>query len=323
MAEPGGRAVERKLTVPVAPTTAMIGVKPLFSGRSLGEGETATFDVVVVAPDGKPLARKGLRYELLKVESRYQWYRQDGSWDYEPIKSTRRIADGTVDVAADKPGRIAVPVQWGRYRLDVSTGDPNGPLTSVPFDAGWYTEASADTPDMLEIALDKPRIPGWRHHDGRGHRAHGGKVLAQRHRRPADLIERDARRAGRVAIELQVAVGRDWGNGAYVVATLLRPLDVAAKRMPGRAIGVQWFSIDRKAKTLALDLKLPPLMRPNTTLRVPVEDRRARPARRPASSSPRSMSASSTSPTTSRRRRTTTISASADSPRISATSTAS
>ena len=41
--------------------------------------------------------------------------------------------------------------------------------------------------------------------------------------------------------------------------------------MPGRAIGVQWFSIDRKAHTLALDMKLPQLQRPNTTLRVPIK----------------------------------------------------
>ena len=41
--------------------------------------------------------------------------------------------------------------------------------------------------------------------------------------------------------------------------------------MPGRAIGVQWFSIDRKARTLALDMKLPALQRPNTTLRVPIK----------------------------------------------------
>ena len=47
---------------------------------------------------------------------------------------------------------------------------------------------------------------------------------------------------------MRVPVGRDWGNGAYVVATLRRPLDAKAQRMPGRAIGVQWFSIDRKAQ---------------------------------------------------------------------------
>src|SRR5262247_440748 len=161
MAEAGGRAVERKLTLPVTADGPMIGVKPLFSGRSLGEGENATFDVVFAAPDGASLARNGLRYELLKVETKYQYYRRDGVWDFEPVKTTKRVADGQVDVAADRPARISVPVQWGRYRLEVSTSGRNGPLTSVGFDAGWYAEASADTPDLLEIALDKPEyVPG-------------------------------------------------------------------------------------------------------------------------------------------------------------------
>src|SRR5690606_15628585 len=151
MAEPGGRAVERSLTLPVVSSAPMIGIKPLFSGHALGDGAMATFDVLMVAPDGTRMARKGLRYELLKIESRYQWYRQDGRWEYEPVKSTTRIADGSVDVTADDPVRIAVPVRWGRYRLEVSTGEADGPITAVTFDAGFYAEASTDTPDLLEI----------------------------------------------------------------------------------------------------------------------------------------------------------------------------
>ena len=71
------------------------------------------------------------------------------------------------------------------------------------------------------------------------------------------------------AVHVPLTVGKDWGTGAYVVATLRRPLDAPAQRMPGRAIGVQWFSIDRKARTLALDMKLPSTMRPNNALNVP------------------------------------------------------
>jgi alpha-2-macroglobulin len=269
MAESGGRAVERKLTLPVTASGPMIGVKPLFNSRSLGDGETAAFDVVVTAPDGKAVAQEGLHYELLKVETRYQWYRQNGTWDYEPVKSTTRVADGTVDSSADKPGRIAVPVSWGRYRLEVSTGAFNGPVTSVVFDAGWYADASADTPDMLEIALDKPDY-------------HPGDMMS---------VAVTARAAGKVTLDvigdrlittvsadvepglnrLKISIGRDWGNGGYVLATLRRPLDAAAQRMPGRAIGVQWFSIDRQEHTLAVDMKLPTLVRPNSNVRVPVK----------------------------------------------------
>jgi uncharacterized protein YfaS (alpha-2-macroglobulin family) len=41
--------------------------------------------------------------------------------------------------------------------------------------------------------------------------------------------------------------------------------------MPGRSLGLQWFAIDRAARTLSVDMKLPNLMRPNGTLRVPVK----------------------------------------------------
>jgi uncharacterized protein YfaS (alpha-2-macroglobulin family) len=269
MAEPGGRAVERKLMLPVTADGPMIGVKPLFSGRSLGEGENATFDVVLAAPDGTSLARNGLRYELLKVDTKYQWYRRDGAWDFEPVKTTRRVADGRIDVAADKPARVSVPVQWGRYRLEVSSGDRSGPLTSVGFDAGWYAEASADTPDLLEIALDKPEyVPGESMTVAVTARTAGKVTLNVIGDRLVSTVTQDVA-AG--TAQLRVPVGSDWGSGAYVVATLRRPLDSRAERMPGRAIGVQWFSINRKARTLALDMSLPALLRPNSALRIPIK----------------------------------------------------
>jgi uncharacterized protein YfaS (alpha-2-macroglobulin family) len=269
MAEPGGRAVEHSITLPVTPSANMIGVKPLFSGRSLADGGSAAFDVVAVAPSGAVVAQRGLRFELLRIDTHYQFYKRDGNWHYEPVKITKRVADGSIDTTPDKPARISAPVNFGRYRLEVSTGDPNGPVTSVTFDAGFYVDASADTPDMLEVALDKPEY------------------------QPGDTmtIAVTARSAGRVALDVvgdrllanqstdvqagqaqvKLTVGQDWGAGAYIVATLRRPLDAPAARMPGRAIGVQWFTIGRAAKTLTVDLKPPALLRPDSALHVPVK----------------------------------------------------
>jgi hypothetical protein len=269
MAESGGRAVERKLTLPVTPDSPMIGIKPLFSGRSLADGANAEFDIVMVAPDGKTLARPALRYDLLKVETSYQWYRQNGQWEYEPIKRTERVANGTVDAAADKPARLSLPVKWGRYRLEVSTGEPNGAITSVAFDAGFYADASADTPDLLEVALDKPDYkPGETMNVSVTARTAGRltvNVFTDR------LVASQSQDVKPGAARVSLNVGRDWGTGAYMVATLRRPLDAPAQRMPGRAIGVQWFSIDKVAHTLAVDMKLPATMRPNATLNVPIK----------------------------------------------------
>ena len=268
MAESGGRAVDRKITLPITPDAAMIGVKPAFAGRSLADGANADFDVVMASPDGKTIARSGLRYELLKVVTSYQWYRQNNSWDFEPIKRTERIANGTVDVAADKPTRLSLPVKWGRYRLEVSSPETNGPITSLSFDSGFYAESSADTPDLLEVALDKTDYKSGDSMNVAVTAAAAGRltvnVFTDR------LLTSQSQDVTPGTAKIKMNVGKDWGTGAYIVATLRRPLDAPAQRMPGRAIGVQWFSIDRGAHTLALDMKLPATLRPNSALDVPV-----------------------------------------------------
>ena len=268
MAETGGRAVERKLVLPVAPATALIGIKPLFGDKSVAEGDKAEFDVVFVGPDGKQLPRDGLRYELLKIESRYQWYRQNSSWEYEPVKSTARVADGELTLAGEKAARVSLAPQPGRYRLDVKSTEADGPITSVQFDVGWYSDGSADTPDLLETSIDKPEYASG----------------------DAMVVSVNARSAGKLTInvlgdrllttqtvdvkqgtqQVKLSVGKDWGTGAYVLATLRRPLDAAALRMPGRAIGLKWFGIDRKARTLQVALSPPALVRPGTAPKIPV-----------------------------------------------------
>ena len=268
MAETGGRAVERKLVLPVAPNTAMIGVKPLFGDKNVAEGDKAQFDVAFVSPDGKSLARSGLRYELLRMESRYQWYRQNSSWEYEPVKSTKRVADGDLEIAADKPSRLTLSPEPGRYRLDVKSTEAEGPLTSVQFDVGWYSDGSADTPDLLETSIDKPEYQSGDTMVVTVNSRSAGKltinVLGER------LLTTQTSQINEGTSQVRIPVGRDWGTGAYVVATLRRPLDATAKRMPGRAIGLKWFGIDKKNRTLNVSLSPPALVRPSTTLKLPV-----------------------------------------------------
>jgi uncharacterized protein YfaS (alpha-2-macroglobulin family) len=269
MAESGGRAVERKLSLSIAPDAAMIGVKPAFKGRSLADGANADFDVVMAAPDGAMLERTGLKYELLRVETTYQWYRQNGQWSFEPVKRTERVTNGVVAAVAGKPARLSLPVKWGRYRLEISDPADTATVTSLTFDAGFYAESSADTPDLLEIALDKPSYQSNEAMNVAVTAPTAGRltldVFTDR------LVASQSQDVPAGTARIKLPIGKDWGTGAYLVATLRRPLDAPAQRMPGRAIGVQWFSIDRAARTLALEMPLPAAMRPDSALNVPIK----------------------------------------------------
>ncbi len=267
VAEPGGRAIERSLTLPILPGGPVIGVKKNF-GADLADGGTATFDVVLAQPDGTRLARQNVGWSLYRVERNYQWFNSDGRWGYEPVKSTRRVADGRLDLAADAAGRVSAPVGWGTYRLDLSADGLPSARTSLTFSVGYSGEQTADTPDLLEVSLDKDSYSSGEPIRARlKPRFAGRATIAIVTNGLRELREIDLPAEGAT---VSIPVKAEWGAGAYLVATAYRPLDGAARRMPGRALGLAWFAIDRAERNLSVTLDVPEKMRPRSTMRVPV-----------------------------------------------------
>jgi uncharacterized protein YfaS (alpha-2-macroglobulin family) len=266
VAEPGGRAVERSVTLPIRARATQIGIKKDFTG-DLQEGAAAKFLAIAVAPDGARVARKGVEWSLYHLSSDYQWFNTDGRWSYEPVKNTRRIAQGTVDIGADAPGQIVANVGWGRHRLDIKS--PDGDATSITFDVGWGGSASADTPDNAEVTLDKASYQAGdaaklrivSHFAGKASVLLVGDKVNQII--DADLVE------GETVVPF--TIGADWGAGAYAIAITHRPMDVAAKRMPTRALGLAWFAINESAHTLAIALNAPPKASPRGKMTLPIQ----------------------------------------------------
>ena len=265
--EAGGRAVERSVTLPIRPQGPVLAVKKLFQDSALSEGALATFDVLALGPDGTRLARNEVTYTLSRVERRYQWFNQDGRWSFEAIKSTRRQADGTVNVTADAAGRISVPVDYGQYRLDLKASGLQP--VSVSFSVGWSGEGTAATPDILETQLDKARYGAGETMNVRlNPRFAGTATIAVVSEAGTEARVVDVPREGTT---VSLPVNAEWGAGAYVVALAHRPLDQAARRMPGRSLGVAWFGIDAEGRSLKVELSPPERVRPRGALTVPVK----------------------------------------------------
>ena len=267
--EAGGRAVERNGQVAVRAGGVLIGIKPEFEGGLVGENSSAGFRVIAVDPDGNRVAAEGLQWSLLRIERDYQWYREDNAWRYEPVEYTKLLRDGVIAVGDATAGDIAVNVDWGRYRLLVETVDPGGPVTSIDFDAGWYVStASTETPDGLEVALDRDSYD-------RGDTAKlqitarfaGQALITVASDRLLDVMSVPVPEGGRV-VDLEVE--DRWGAGAYVTATLFRPGSDAENRLPARAVGVRWLSINPGDRALDVALDVPDKIRPNGKLNVPI-----------------------------------------------------
>ncbi|TGQ42583.1 alpha-2-macroglobulin family protein [Mesorhizobium sp. M00.F.Ca.ET.216.01.1.1] len=276
MRESGGRAVERSLDIGIRPQGHMIGIRPDFDGREVPQGGTAKFGLIAVDPAGNREALKGAQWSLVKVERNYQWYRSNNSWNYEPVTFTKSVANGQVDLTADTEATVSLPVDWGQYRLEIETSDPEGPATSYEFDAGWYVSSTTtETPDGLEIALDKDTYAAGDVAKLKISPHFAGELLVTI---GADkLLKTVTATVPAGGSTVDISVGDDWGAGAYVTATLFRPGDAQETRMPARAIGVKWLKVDPGPKKLAVTLTPPDQTMPRRQLSIPVSVAGAQP----------------------------------------------
>lgn len=264
--EPGGRAVERVLTLPIRPRNGVIAVRRNFA--DLGEGAVANFDIVTASPDGLRVPARNLSWSLYRVTNAYQWYNSDGRWGFERVKSSRRLADGRLDVTATEAARITAQVTSGTHRLEIKSDDGALAPTSISFNVGWSGDATAETPDLLDVNLDKEAYRAGEdmkfrivsRFDGRANIAIVSDRLHEF--REVDL------KVGDNEVSLPVKV--EYGSGAYAVAFAHRPLDQQARRMPGRSLGLAWFDIDRESRRLSVDLGAPDKIAPRSALTIPV-----------------------------------------------------
>ena len=264
--EGSGRPVERSIELPVAPSHMVIGIRPLFDG-DLPEGANAAFDVIAVGPDLEQQAMPAARWVLNRIRTRYQWYESFGEWNYEPVTTRVRVAGGEIAAGTRGPVRIEVPVDWGHYELRVETTGANPTISSTDFRAGWYASAaSVNTPDALEIGLDKDKyrvgdtarlrlVP----------RSSGVALIAVMSNHLIDMKTVKVVK-GENLVDLDVT--EDWGAGAYVTATVIRPMDTEAGHNPARAIGLNWAQVDPQDHRLRARLITAPESAPRGPMRV-------------------------------------------------------
>lgn len=251
--EGSGRPVERVVTRTVLPDEPVAGIRPMFEGDAVGEGEEARFSVIAIGPDGQPVATPAA-WVVNRIETDYQWYSMDGRWDYEMISRRAKVSEGSLQLTADQPAEVTLPVDWGRYEIVVTP--EGGGAASYAFDSGWYTVAgSLETPDRLSVALDKPRYRAGETATALiDAPADGTALVSVLTNRVVDLKLVPVS-AGENRIELPVTDA--WGTGAYVTASVIRAVGATDSHAPIRALGLAHAGIEPGDRALAAIIEAP------------------------------------------------------------------
>jgi hypothetical protein len=268
--EPGGRPVRQGFALNVRTRPLYLGVK-VNEGDAAGDRAPAVgLEVVAVDAAGRRIAAPGVAYSLISEVWRYDWFQQDGKWQWRRSSHDVVVARGAMNVAANVSARLNRRLAWGDYRLEL-TG-PGGARTVRRFSSGWGAPSrDAEAPDQVRLSA-------------------GSKTYNQ-----GDMIAVNIK--GPYAGEVQVAVATDrvidfktlplgpgggvvrlktsaaWGGGAYVMVTIIQPRDPVATPMPRRALGVIYVPLEPKGRRLTVTMGAPSKIDSHAPVTVPLRVR--------------------------------------------------
>ncbi|WP_255987277.1 alpha-2-macroglobulin family protein [Chitinolyticbacter albus] len=267
--ESGGRPVVRSIERTVWPAPKLIAIRPLFDRDVARENDKAAFEVVRVSTSGAlaPLANAKVR---LTREDRYFYWRYDDQrgWHSGYTEDDAPVYSG--DLALNNRASLAVPVEWGRYRLEIEDPETRQ-VARYRFYAGWGAqdaEAMGNRPDRVNLKLaGVPAKPGndvtltiTPPHDGEALvLVEGDKVLWQKRVRVSAS-----------GTEIDIPVSEDWKrHDLYISVVAFRPGSDGDRVTPARALGLVYLPLASEDRKFKVALTAPAKARPET--RVPVK----------------------------------------------------
>lgn len=268
--ETGGRAINRFVNYSYWPQDTLLGIKALSELDALTENSSAEFEFINVKHDGS-LVATGAVLTLIHEQREYYWeYAGQGSgWQQRYIESNTPVFVQQINLTADKPSQLKLPVQQGQYLLQIKNTQ-TGQLSSTRFYVGhrWGDlNEQSSRPDRVRMQWDKTAyLPGdiaklkiIPPHPGNGF------VLIENSQQALWFKRITVPAKG---LTLEIPVDNTWDrHDIYASSVVFKSADVKQKITPNRAVGLLHLKLDRTARALQLEvLTDSKKIQPETTL---------------------------------------------------------
>ncbi|HGD3320936.1 TPA: alpha-2-macroglobulin [Proteus mirabilis] len=288
--EAGGRPVTRRYQQAVWPATHLAGIRPVFakkevydyrndkykSGYSVDENSMAEFEIVYTDQEGKKLPADDLKVRFIYERYDYYWrWSNSNGWESGYNQKDLQMDEQTIKIAKDGTAKVAFPVEWGSYRIEVV--DPKTELvSSLRFWAGysWMDNTGgtgAVRPDQVKLKLDKESyLPGEKvklniaaPHPGKGY------VLLESSDGPLWWQEIDVPEKG---LDVEVPINKEWArHDLYLTSMVVRPGDTSKQATVKRAVGILHLPLQDNNRRIDIALDAPEKIRPNQDLKIRIK----------------------------------------------------
>ncbi|WP_028302005.1 alpha-2-macroglobulin family protein [Oceanospirillum beijerinckii] len=276
--EQGGRAINRATYALYWPAESFAGVKPGFDNHISAKNSEVFFDLIRANAQGESLGSGSIQLELHRIEENHFWsYTQQRGWFHEVERNEYQIAEQQVALSENEPARVTLPVEWGKYRLEL-VDQISGTRTVYPFQAGesWFNEWMASDqlarPDRVNLALNKDAYLPGDEVTVRLNAPTEGRALILLETDRVLFSQEVTLKDKKATFTFKVPENLDR-HDAYISAFVIAPTDDNDK-FRKRSAGFAHLPLDRSARQLNMVMDLPERLIPESenTLQVTVTD---------------------------------------------------
>ncbi len=277
--ESGGRAVSRAYRGYVWPRPAMLGIKADFGKQEADANSMARFQIVKATREGQLLAASNLEVTLIREDRNYFWeYDDNEGWRWQWTDKEYPVYSQLLELDGQSATPLEVPVEDGRYRLQILDRDNNQQLSSLRFRAGedwyaWWREnnegRAAARPDQVNLAFDKAAYRAGDRARLRIVAPHAGQAIISVESDRLLWFQRT--RIASAGTTIEIPIDASWqSHDIYVSAVVFKPGDAEQTITPNRAIGLRHLPLDRSERRLQVDIEAEDKIRPGRSQRIRV-----------------------------------------------------
>lgn len=154
--ETGGATISRSQKRQLWSDKPIAGIKS--PSDEIDSYSDVLFEFALLTASGDALISGEIDYTLERNMGGYYWvYNESSGWSIRGDNEWRPVSSERITTEAGKTSPISLNVEWGRYRITLTTKD--GVTTRLPFWAGWSKDSTTQPvkPNQLSITLDKKR----------------------------------------------------------------------------------------------------------------------------------------------------------------------
>ena len=255
--EPGGRPVRESQVLHIRPSPLYLGVRTTQKdSNNWRDTPRVAFNIIGLTPQGQKTAVKGVKVTIISEIWDYDWYVEDGKWNWRSTHHDVIKESKAYDLNANTGLTFDRGLDWGDYRIEVEAANASGQTqakTVVRFSSGWGSpQQGSDAPDFVRLTTSNPTYSQGDTIDltlKGPYRGEAQIAVATDH-----LIDLKTVSVGDGGTTVRLKSSAAWGGGAYIMVSVVQPRDPVTASKPRRAVGLIYVPLDPKSRKLVVNV---------------------------------------------------------------------